>query len=333
MPEYDLWYKEVLRGKTKSYYPNRIRLLENPGMFMFLFHIDYHAIVGEAQVVRTTKEDKRNLYWFNNFISYPHPVQLELLETDSRLRWIFRKSRACCVYIGQESINEIRILSKLSEKERLKIGKDFDRALRQIKKSSSKKEGTSTHNFDIDEECQKLNRNFEMSERVLTEAKKHYFSFVRKKSRGRRSLYETFYASLYLAFRTLEIPKLLHEISSISGVSSKKLAKLYRLMVKELDIEVKPVDVEELVKCQSIRLGISDETIDRAVAIIREERIKGNLIGRAPSVEAAVAVFTACQEREEKKELKKIAESFWVSMEAIRSEMRGRYLSLNRGNQ
>jgi transcription initiation factor TFIIIB Brf1 subunit/transcription initiation factor TFIIB len=319
MPEYDMWYKEVLRGKTKSYYPIRIRLLEKPGTFMFLFHVDYHAIVGEVQIIKTTKEDNRNHYWFNNFISYPHPVQLELLETDPRLRWIARKSRTRCVYIDHQSIDEIRTLAKLSEKERLRKGKDFDRALRQMKRSYGKKERRSTPNFDMDKEYQKLNRNYEIGEQVLTEAKKHYFSFVRKKPRLRRSLYEMFYASVYLAFRTLAIPKLLHEISDISGVSSKRLAKLYRLMVKELDIVVQPVDVEELAKCQSTKLGISEETIDRVVAIIREERIKGNLVGKAPSVVAAVATFIACQERDEKKELKKIAESFGVSAESIKN--------------
>ena len=321
MPEYDSWYKEVLRGETKSFYPNRIRLLENPGTFMFLFHVDHHAIMGEAQIVKATTEDGKHFYWFNNFLSYPYPVPLELLETDPRLPKMAKKSRALCVYIRHESIEEIRRLSKLSEKERQKLGKDPKKALQQMKKSSPHiKERRSTWSFDVRNECQKLKKNYKTSEQVLAETKKYYSLSVQKRLHLGRSFYEIFYASLYLAFRMLKIPKLLDEISNISGVSSKKLGKLYRHLVKELDIIVPPFDAEQLVKCQSSRLGISNETIGRAVAIIREARMRGYLVGKAPSGVAAIATFIACQETGEKKEPKKIAESFGVSVETIRKE-------------
>lgn len=93
MPEYDNWYKEVVNGKRRCFYPKRVQLFENPGVIMFLFHIHHHAIMGEMQIVRSTLKDGKHFYWFDKFLFYPHPVQLELLETDSRLPRIASKGR------------------------------------------------------------------------------------------------------------------------------------------------------------------------------------------------------------------------------------------------
>ena len=319
MPEYDKWYKDVLKGKRKCFYPKRVRLLENPGVPMFLFHVHHHAIVGEAQIVRSTIEDGKHFYWFDEFLSYPHFVQLELLKTDARLPRMARKGRWLCVYIPQETIEEIRSLSKLPEGERKKLGKDLRRIIELLKKRPLYKSRPPTWKFKMRNEYEKIKRNYKLNEQILAETQKYFSESVRKKLSRGRSFYEMFYASLYLAFRMLKIPKLFNDIAEISGVSPKKLGKQYRLLARELNLIVPPLNPEQLIKSRSGRLDISKKTIRRAVSLVQEARKRGITPGKAPSSMAAVATFVACQKEGEEKNQKQIAETFGVSTVTIRN--------------
>lgn len=85
MPEYDRWFKEVIKGKMKCFYPHRISLFEIPGTILLLYHGHKRKIVGEAKITKATLEDKIHRYWFDDFIVYPNPVGLKLLHSDPRL--------------------------------------------------------------------------------------------------------------------------------------------------------------------------------------------------------------------------------------------------------
>ena len=320
MPEYDKWYKDVLKEKRKCFYPNRVRLLEAPGVPMFLFHVHHHAIVGEAQIVRSTVENEKYLYWFDEFISYPHPVQLELLKTDPRLPKLAKRGQWLCVYISQDTIKEIRSLSKLPEGERKKLGNNLRKVIEQLKKRSPYKPPPRVRvKFYMRKECEKLKRHHKFNEQILAEARNYFFKSVQKKLSIGRPFDEMFYASLYLAFRMLKIPKLLNDITEISGVSSKKLGKLYRLLARELNLIVPPLDSEQLIKSRSSRLNISKKTIRRAVSLVQEARERRIIFGNAPSSIAAVATFVACQKEGEERKKTQIAQTFGVSVATIRN--------------
>ena len=316
MPEYDKWYKDVLKGKRKCFYPNRIRLLENPGVPMFLFHVHHHAIVGEAQIVRSTAKNGNHFYWFDEFLSYPHPVQLELLRTDPRLPRMVMKGRWTLVYIFEEIIEEIRSLSKLPEEERKKLGKDLESAIEQLKRLPIRE---PTWKFYMRNECEKLRRRHKLNEQVLAETEKYFSESVQKRLGVGHSFDARFYASLYLAFRMLKIPKSLNDVSGISGQSPPQLGKMYRLLARKLNLTVPPLDPQQLVKSRSSKLDISKKTVARAVSLIHEAQKKRIVLGISPSTIAAVAMFVACKEEGEKETQKQIAETFGVSDVTIRN--------------
>ena len=315
MSEYDKWYKDVINGKIKCFYPSRVRLLENPGSLMFIFHVHYHAIMGEAQIVRSTMENGSHLYWFDELLSYPHSVQLELLQTDPRLPRIARKGRWRFVYVSTRTVEEIRRLAKLSEEQRKKLGKTLKRVIEQLKKRPTYK---PTWEFYSKNECEKLRKRYKLNEQVLAETQKYFSKSVQKKLSIGSPFDERFYASLYLAFRMLGIPKLLSDVTEICGVSSKKLGKLYRLFASELNLIVPPLDPVQLIKSRSGILNISKKTIRRAVFLVQEARKRRVMCGKAPSSIAAVATYVACQKEREEKEQKQIAETFSVSEVTIR---------------
>jgi len=155
-----------------------------------------------------------------------------------RLPRMSRKGQWRCVYISQETIEEIRNLSKLPKWKRKKLGENLKRIIEQLKQHPPYKRSGITWRFYVKNERKKLKRNYQLSEQILGEAQKYFFESVQKRLSVGQSLDERFYASLYLAFRMLGIPKLLKDITEISGVSPKKLGKLYRLFTRELNLTV-----------------------------------------------------------------------------------------------
>jgi len=319
MPEYDRWYKDVLEEKRKCFYPNLIRLLENPGVPMFLFHVHHHAIMGEAKVLRSSVEDGKHFYWFDKFLSYPRPVQLELLETDSRLPKMASRGIWSCVYISKETIEEIRSLSELSEKERNKLENDLEVVIEQLKENLFCRPNRIDWKFYLENECEKLKKNYKLSEEILAETRKYLSELFQKELAIRGPRKEKFYTSLYIAFRMSETPKLFGDISRMSGINPKKLRKLYRLIVRELNLIVPYVGPEQLIKSRSRKLNISKKTIERAISLVREARKRRLTFGKAPSSIAAAATFLACQKEGEKKKKEEIAETFGVTTVTIRN--------------
>ena len=314
MPEYDKWYKDVLNGKRKNFYPNRIRLLENPGVPLFLFHVHYRAILGEAIIVRSTVKREKHFYWFDEFLSYPYPVELELLETDPRLPKA-RRGRWICLYISLKTIEEIRYLSRLSEMTRKKLGREIARARAQLRKRPMGKPCWKSYMI---RECEKLGKEYKVNEGILTETQKYFARCVQKKLMVGRSYDQIFYAALYLAFRMLKIPKLRNDIASISGISSRKIGKLYLHLAKELHLTVPLLNPEQLIKSRSVKLGISKQTIDMAVSVVENARKSGITVGKAPSSIAAAAIFVACEWENKKITRRQIAKLFNVSGVTIR---------------
>lgn len=320
MPQYDKWYKDVLTGKVKCFYPNKIRLLENPGVPMFLYHVHHHAIMGEATVVRSTVKDGKHFYCFDEFLSYPHPVQLELLMTDPRLPKLARRGQWLFLYIGKQAIEEIRGLSKLSEEERRRLGIDLEQAIKRLKRPYSFELHRPAWEIRIREEYEKLEKDYKINEQILNETRQYFDKLIQMKLHIGRSTNEIFYASLYLGFRMSQIPILIDDITRISGIDSKKLGKLYRLLVKELKLTVPLVDPKQLIKSRSDKLDISETTIERAISIVQEAERRGITIGKAPSSVAAGAIFVACEEEGEDIGQDLIAKVFDVSPLTIRNQ-------------
>lgn len=312
MPGYDKWYRDVLKGKRKSFYPNRIRLLEKPGVPLFLFHVHYHAIVGEATIVRSTVEGGKHFYWFDEFLSYPYPIEPELLKTDSRLPKA-RRGRWKIMYISSEVIEEIRFLSTLSKETRKELGIEI---VEQLRKRTERK---PSWEYYMVSECNKLREKYAFGETVLNEAQNYFAECKEKKLIASVSHDVIFYAALYLAFRMLEIPKLCCDIANISGISSRKLRKFYLLLAKRLNRTIPVLNPENLIESRSVKLGVTKQTIDTAVSLARIARKNVITMGKAPSAIAAAAIVVACDRRNEKIERTAVAKLFDVSTVTIRN--------------
>lgn len=317
MPQYDKWYREVLEGRRKCFYPYRIRLLENFEAPLFLYHSHHHAIMGEAKIVRATKENGRHFYWFKRFIAYRYKVRLELLETNQRVQRLSVKGRWRYVYISRETVEEIRNLSNLSERARKNLGKDIEEIIEKLGLRWEPPKRDRWKHF-MDEECEKLKRNYILDDNVLDETKDIFSKAVEKKMVLGRSYKELFYGSLYLALRSLGVSALLIDVSNMSGLSTKRIGKSYRLLLWNLKRVIPLISPKQLVKSRAASLGISHQSIHRAIQILEEAMGTWDQMGKAPSSLAAAATFLACREKGENKTQKEVATLFGVTDVTIR---------------
>jgi len=97
-------------------------LLEIPGVPMFLYHVDFHGIVGEAVIKRAEVRNDANYYFFDSFTRYPYPVLLEIITSDKKVPKMGRAGRWSHIYISEKTVNEIRNLSKMSDEMKAKLG-------------------------------------------------------------------------------------------------------------------------------------------------------------------------------------------------------------------
>ncbi len=133
-------------------------------------------------------------------------------------------------------------------------------------------------------------------------------------------------ASLYAACRNSETPRTLREIAETSLVDKKDVARCYRLLLRELDIQMPIADPMTYISKIAERTGISGQTQGSAIQILREAKKQRAASGKDPMGLAAAALYIACLQSGEKKTQKDIAEAAGVTEVTVRN----RYKSLKR---
>lgn len=309
--EYDGWFKDVIEGKAKSFYPRRIRLLEIPGMSLLLYHSHKRAIVGEAKIVNFDVKDKVYHYWFERFVLYPNPVSLKLLRTDPRAMMLARRGRWRIMYLSSETVEEIRELSELS-------GESKERLRRELEIAKEESERRSFPQFVALTETKKL-ADLGLNSEVLKKTQEIFFETEKTKVQRGRSSKLAFYASLYLAYRSLGLPVRLKQIGKMGELSTKRLGRIVRLMMDELGIKPPGVTPREWILSSSKKLKVSQKTIKLALQMINDFEAVNTLRWRNPVSIAATAMYLGIVKANANVSQGKVAEAFGVSSVTLRN--------------
>jgi len=129
-------------------------------------------------------------------------------------------------------------------------------------------------------------------------------------------------ALVYLGSRLTGIPRPLDKVAKVSGVKKKDISKAYRMIRDELKIAVPVPDPEKFVISFGRELGLSGETISKAIDIIRKAKQKGVSIGRDPAGIAAAALYIATRLSGEKRTQKSVASVAGVTEVTVRNRYR-----------
>ena len=139
-----------------------------------------------------------------------------------------------------------------------------------------------------------------------------------------RSIIAIVAAALYVACRGSGTPRTLCEVAEASLVDKKDVARCYRLLLRELDMQMPIADPLIYISKIAERTGISGKTQGLAIQILREAKKKRAAIGKDPMGLAAAALYIACLQNDEKKTQRDIAEAAGVTEVTVRN----RYKSL-----
>lgn len=108
--------------------------------------------------------------------------------------------------------------------------------------------------------------------------------------RGRRK--EVITASIvYLVARDNDVPRTVEETAETVGVEQKKLAKNYRYVAREMDLDINPVNPKKLLPRFANKLDIDGRVQAKVREAISEGRDKNLTVGRKPASVVAGAIY------------------------------------------
>lgn len=144
-----------------------------------------------------------------------------------------------------------------------------------------------------------------------------------------RSISAIIAASLYASCRLTQTPRTLREISKQSPIEKKDIARCYRLMLRELNIDMPNPDAQLRVPKIAAIVGVGEKTQQKAIEILREATKAKKTAGKDPMGLAAAALYIACHMCDEKRTQKNIADAAGVTEVTIRNRYKGLKEALN----
>ena len=136
-------------------------------------------------------------------------------------------------------------------------------------------------------------------------------------------------AAVYAACRGSGTPRTLREIAESSLVDKKDVARCYRLLLRELDVQMPIADPLTYISKIAESTGISGKAQGLAIQILREAKRRRASAGKDPMGLAAAALYIACLQSDEKKTQKDIAEAAGVTEVTVRNRYKTLKKQLN----
>ena len=130
-------------------------------------------------------------------------------------------------------------------------------------------------------------------------------------------------ASLYAACRVTATPRTLRELGKQSTIDKKDLARCYRLLLRELGLQMPIPKAQFRVPKIAAKADISENTQQTAVNILRKAEDLKTTAGKDPMGLAAAALYIACVMNDEKRTQKMIADAAGVTEVTIRNRYKG----------
>jgi transcription initiation factor TFIIB len=137
-----------------------------------------------------------------------------------------------------------------------------------------------------------------------------------------RTINSVLAASLYITCREMGISRTLKDITAVSNIKRKELAKMYRLMVFELDVKIPIVDPLKCIAKISNKLNLSEKTKRQAINIMNDVTKKEISAGKDPMGIAATVLYLSCLKTGENRNQIDIANAAGVTEVTIRNRFK-----------
>ncbi len=126
-------------------------------------------------------------------------------------------------------------------------------------------------------------------------------------------------AALYIACRETGASRTLKDIAEIGNIKRKDLARIYRLVVMELDLKIPMIDPMKCIVRVANRANLSERTKRVAINIMKDVTESGISAGKDPMGLAASVLYLACLNTGESRTQTDIAEAAGVTEVTVRN--------------
>ena len=167
-----------------------------------------------------------------------------------------------------------------------------------------------------------LAKNIDISDNVYNTALDVYHQASRAGLVRGRSIEVVVSAALYASIRTHKSPQTLDDIAKNAEPRKKAIGRMYRLLVKELDIKTKPISSVDTVRKLGRELKIKDETLDDAIKLLHRADKIGLMSGRNPMSVVAAVIYHTSLKYDEKLTQRVISIATGVTEATIRNRNR-----------
>ena len=168
-------------------------------------------------------------------------------------------------------------------------------------------------------ELLKMKEKLSLSDVVVEKAAYIYRKALEKKLVRGRSISALISSALYAACRQSGTPRTLKEVSSAINITRKDLAVCYRLIVKELDLQMPVVDSISCIAKIASNADLSEKTKRHAMKILKKAEEEDLVAGKDPMGMAASALYLASLETGENVTQKTVALAGGVTEVTIRN--------------
>lgn len=134
-----------------------------------------------------------------------------------------------------------------------------------------------------------------------------------------RSIEAVAASALYIASRKEKIPRSLDEFESVARIERIEIARSYRYLAAELDLEMEPVDPKRFVPRFCSKLDLDKPVQRTAIDILEETKEEGLHSGKSPTGLAAAAIYTASIQHGNDKTQHEVAEAAGVTAVTVRN--------------
>jgi transcription initiation factor TFIIB len=138
-------------------------------------------------------------------------------------------------------------------------------------------------------------------------------------------------AALYIACRESGASRTLKDIAQIGNIKRKDLARIYRLVVMELDMKIPMIDPMKCIVRVANRANLSERTKRMAMNTMREVTKSGISAGKDPMGLAASVLYLSCLTTGESRTQTDIAEAAGVTEVTVRNRYKNLKSQLDAG--
>ena len=152
-------------------------------------------------------------------------------------------------------------------------------------------------------------------------------AYIYRKAQARRlvrgrSISAVLTAAIYISCRELGIPRSLDDIAIISNIKRKSIAKCYRLLIYELDIQIPTLDPMKCIVKVANKAVLNEKTKRHAIDVMKNVTKKEISAGKNPMGLAATVVYISCIKTGEHRTQKDIAEAAGITDATLRNRFK-----------